>query len=100
MNEINATNKKNYEWFKDNTEVKNLPDYGVVRVDKNGSIYSASILGEQGEDSGVEGYTVKKYPIIGNINKDLKNFDPTKTLSIMDVKDLKDNKEKPIFKGS
>ena len=40
MNEINATNKKNYEWFKDNTEVKNLPDYGVVRVDKNGNIYN------------------------------------------------------------
>ena len=101
MNEINATNNENWNWFKDNTELKNIPGYStVVRVDKNGNIYSPSLLGQQGEDSGVEGYSVRKYPIIGNINKDLKDFDPTKTLSIMDIKDLKDNKEKPTFKGS
>jgi len=98
MNEINATNKKNNKWFEDNTELKNLPDHGAVRVDKNGNIYSP--FGQKGDNSGVEGFTVKKYPIIGNTNKDLKDFDPTKTLSIMDVKDLKDNKEKPTFKGS
>jgi len=98
MNEINATNKKNNKWFEDNTELKNLPDHGVVRVDKNGNIYSP--FGQKGDNSGVEGFTVKKYPIIGNTNKDLTDFDATKTLSIMDVKDLKDNKEKTTFKGN
>ena len=91
MNTTNKKNKKNEKWFRENTELKLTKD-GVVRVDKNGNIYNPFGQGEA--------FGARKYPIIGNTNKDIKDFDPTKTLSIMDVKDLKDNKEKPIFKGN
>jgi len=92
MNQISATNDKNEKWFKDNTKKVWDREHGYVRVDANGNIYNPFGQGEA--------FSVRTYPIIGNTNKDLKDFDPTKTLSIMDIKDLKDNKEKPTFKGS